>query len=83
MPQSTPGLWKSQFYSNDVDYNTNPGDPLYSNRIVEEINLKYPTLNLLPEEVSISYDDVNYVYNVTPNDPRVTGTLNVEFYTPE
>lgn len=87
LPQSTPGFWKSQFYSNDVDYNANPGDPLhfdtiYSNRIVEEINLKYPALNLLPEEVSISYDGVNSVYNVTPNDPRVTGTLNVEFYTP-
>lgn len=87
LPQSTPGFWKSQFYSNDVDYNANPGDPLhfdtiYSNRIVEEINLKYPALNLLPEEVSISYDGVNSVYNVTPNDPRVAGTLNVEFYSP-
>lgn len=84
LPQSTPGFWKSQFYSNDVDYNASPGDPLhfktiYSNRIVEEINLKYPDLNLLPEEVSISY---NGVYNVRPNAPRVTGTLNVEFYTP-
>lgn len=82
MPQSTPGLWKSQFYSNDVDYNANPGDPLYSNRIVEEINLKYPNLNLLSEEVSISYDDVNFVNNVVPKAPRVTGTLNVEFYAP-
>ena len=87
LPQSTPGSWKSRFYSNDVDSNASPGDPLhsktiYSNRIVEEINLKYPALNLLPEEVSISYDVVNSVYNVTPNDPRVTGTLNVQFYNP-
>ena len=87
LSQSTPGFWKSQFYSNNVDYNANPGDPLYfetiySNRIVEEINIKYPDLNLSPEEVSISYDVVNSVFNVTPNTPRVTGTLNVEFYLP-
>lgn len=42
MPQSTPGLWKSQFYSNDVDYNANPGDPLYSNK-----DRKYDLLGLL------------------------------------
>ena len=37
-------------------------------------------LNLLSEEVSISYDDVNFVHNVVPKAPRVVGTLNVEFY---
>lgn len=39
-------------------------------------------LNLLSEEVSISYDDVNFVHNVVPKAPRVVGTLNVEFYAP-
>lgn len=86
-PSSTPGYWKSQFYSNDAEYNVNPEDPLYfkniySNKIIEEINLKYPDLNLSLEEVSVSYNDLRRVYNVAPNTPRVLGTLEVEFYQP-
>ena len=86
--ESTPGFWKSEFYSNDVDHNANPGDPLYfetiySNRIVEEINLKYPDLNLSIEEVTVSADiEASGMFRVDPNSPRVAGTLVVEFLAP-
>lgn len=85
--QNEYGVWESNFYSNDVNWEASPGDPdyvdeIYSNQILLEINFSYPTLNILRSEVSIvPVGGGNY--NVTSNSNRVSGLLKFKFLAPD
>ena len=84
--QNEYGVWESNFYSNDVNWEASPGDPdyvdeIYSNQILLEINFSYPTLNILRSEVSIvPVGGGNY--KVTSNSNRVSGLLKFKFLPP-
>lgn len=83
------GQWISSYYSDEVDPNALPGEPnyfinLYSNRVIEELNVAYPTYNLLRSEVNILYEDTSGNYITTPAEgiTRITGQLIVRFEAP-